>query len=97
MIETASAALREVGALAWSSSTELVVVGVLTRARQLLRVAVDGSSLQALNTAGLAPTRLAASAVGVVIVSGGHLYLSTQGAAFRLVQSDSAQSPAFPG
>jgi hypothetical protein len=90
-------ALREVGALAWSSSTELVVVGVLTRARQLLRVAVDGSSLQALNTAGLAPTRLAASAVGVVIVSGGHLYLSTQGAAFRLVQSDSAQSPAFPG
>jgi hypothetical protein len=90
-------ALRDVTDVAWSSDTELVVLGVLTRARQALRLAVDGSSLQALNTAGLAPTQLAASAVGVVVVSGGRLYLSAQGGAFRQVQADSSRAPVFPG
>ena len=88
--------LHGVSAVAWSSSTELVLLGVLTRARQLLRVSVDGSSLQAMNTAGLVPTEVAASAVGVVVVSGGKLFL-TQGAAFHQVQADRSRSPVFPG
>lgn len=88
--------LHGVSALAWSSSTDLVVLGYLNRARQVLRVAVDGSSLQALNTAGLVPTEVAASAVGVVVVSGSRLYLS-QGGSFHQVQSYASQAPVFPG
>lgn len=88
--------LHGVTALAWSSSTELVVLGVLTRARQVIRVSVDGSSLQALNTSGLAPTQVAASSVGVLVVSGGRLYLA-EGSSFHQVQADASQSPVFPG
>ncbi|HUR14738.1 MAG TPA: LpqB family beta-propeller domain-containing protein [Mycobacteriales bacterium] len=90
------ASLHDVRALCWSSSTELVVIGVLTRAPQVARVSVDGSSVQVLNTAGLAPTQVAASAAGVVLVSGGRLYRS-QGGPFRRVQADSARAPVFPG
>jgi hypothetical protein len=88
--------LHEVTALAWSDSTDLVVLGVLTRTRQVLRVSVDGSAVQALNTAGLAPTQVAASSAGVVVLSGRRLYLS-QGGPFHLVQADASQGPVFPG
>jgi hypothetical protein len=90
------AALHDATRVSWASSTDLVVLGVLTRSRQVLRVSVDGSSVQTLNTAGLAPTAVAASPVGVVLVSGGRLYLSA-GGAFRQVQTDAAADPVFPG
>lgn len=91
--------LRSVRQVVWASSTELVVLGTRTRAGQVLRVAVDGSAATTLNTAGLTPSEVAASPVGVVVASGGRLYLASgdDAAAFRLVQSDVSGAPAFPG
>jgi hypothetical protein len=82
--------------VAWASGTEVVALGVLTRSRQAVRVSVDGSSVQTLNTAGLTPTQLAASPAGVVLVSAARLFLST-GGTFQQVQTDAASAPAFPG
>jgi hypothetical protein len=90
------AALHNATRVAWSSSTELVVLGVLTRSRQVVRLSVDGSSLQTVNTSGLVPTEIAASPVGVVLLAGGRLYLSS-GGSFRQVQTDIASDPVFPG
>jgi hypothetical protein len=89
-------ALHAVRAVAWGSSTELTVLGVLTRSVQVVQVAVDGSSVDALNSAGLDPTGLSACPAGVVLVAGGRLYLST-GGAFRQVQGARSTAPAFPG
>jgi hypothetical protein len=88
--------LHDVTAMAWASSTELVVLGVLTRSTQVVRVAVDGSAFQAVSTAGLTPTQLAASPAGVVLVAGGRLYVST-GGAFEQVEGASASAPVYPG
>lgn len=90
--------LRDATRVTWASSTELVVLGTRTRTAQLLRVTVDGSSAQTLNTAGLTPTDVAAGPAGVLVVSGRRLYLSTAGA-FRLVQTETAsvQAVTFPG
>ncbi len=88
--------LHDATQVAWSSSTELMVLGVLTRSRQVLRISSDGSSVQTLNTAGLVATEVAASPAGVVLVSAGRLFLS-QGGAFRQVQTDASQAPVFPG
>jgi hypothetical protein len=88
--------LHAVSAVAWASTTELVVLGVRTRATQVVRVAVDGSSVQTLSTAGLVPTQLAASPTGVVLVVGGRLFVST-GAAFQRVDGGAASAPVFPG
>jgi hypothetical protein len=88
--------LHDVTAVAWGSTTELVVLGVLTRPAQVVRVAVDGSSVQTLTTAGLVPTPLSASPAGVVLVAAGRLYLST-GGAFRQVEATTPTAPVFPG
>jgi hypothetical protein len=91
-----AATLHDATRVSWASSTELVVLGILTRARQVVRVSVDGSSLQIVNTAGLAPTAVAASPAGVVLVAGGRLYLSSDGP-FHQVQTDAAKDPVYPG
>lgn len=88
--------VRQATQVVWASSTELVVLGARTRAAQLVRVSIDGSSAVTLNTAGLTPTQVAACPAGVVVVSGGRLYLDAQGG-FRQVQTDAALAPAFPG
>lgn len=88
--------LREGSQVVWESSTRLVVLSTGPRAAQLLRVTVDGSSVRTLNTAGLTPTAVAAAPVGVVVTSGGRLYLDAAGG-FRLVQTDASRAPAFPG
>lgn len=80
----------------WESGTELVVLGRLTRSVQVVRVAVDGSSSETLNTAGLVPTEIAASPGGVIVVSGQRLYLLTSGV-FRQVQPDAASAVVYPG
>lgn len=89
-------ALHGTVAVSWASSTELVALGVLTRSLQVLRIAVDGSAVSTMNSAGLDPTHVTASPEGVLVASSGRLYLST-GGAFRLVQSDASVAPAFPG
>jgi hypothetical protein len=89
-------ALHQASHVAWSASTELVVLGVLRRSVQVVQVAVDGSSSQVLNVAGLVPTQVAASPAGVLVVAGDRLYLST-GAEFRQVQNGTVTGPAYPG
>lgn len=107
-VEVASAGPRVVGLtlvlptlhdatrVAWSSSTELVVLGVVRRASQLLRVAVDGSSVLALSTAGLVASDVTASPAGLVLLAAGRLYESSTGA-FRAVQVGKPSAPAYPG
>lgn len=89
-------ALRSVRQATWASSTELCVLGSLNRPLQVVRVAVDGSATEVLDTVGLMPTAVAASPAGVVVLSGGRLFLST-GGAFRQAQPDRATAPAYPG
>ncbi len=80
--------------VAWASGTELVVVASLTRDAQVLRVAVDGSAVAALNSSGLVPVAVAASSAGVLVLSGDGLYAAS-GRGFNRVQSGGA--PIFPG
>jgi hypothetical protein len=86
--------LSKVRAVAWASGNELAVLGSLASGPQVLRLAVDGSSVVALNSAGLTPTSIAASAAGLVVSSGGALWAAS-GRGFTRVQPGSA--PAFPG
>lgn len=88
--------LREVAQVVWRSSTELVVLARRTRPDQVVRVSVDGSSVTTLSTAGLDPTAVAAGPGGVVVVSGGRLYLDRNGP-FRQQPGEPASAPAFPG
>jgi hypothetical protein len=78
----------------WSSGTELVVLGSLTGNPQVLRVAVDGSSVVALNSSGLSPVAVAACAAGLLVASGNDIYASA-GGGFNLVQTGG--SPVYPG
>lgn len=89
-------ALHEVRQVVWASSTQLCVLGSLNRPVQVVRVAVDGSTSEVLDTVGLAPTAVAASPLSVVVLSGGRLFLST-GGGFRQAQPDPASAPAYPG
>jgi len=89
-------ALHAATRVTWESGTGLVVIGVLNRSVQVARVAVDGSSVQVLNTAGLVPRGVTASPAGVVLATANGLFLST-GGAFRQVQVLAASAPAFPG
>jgi hypothetical protein len=89
-------ALHGASRVSWASSTELVVIGVLTRAVQVVRVSVDGSAVETLNTAGLVPQEVAASPAEVVLGTPSGLFLSA-GGAFRQVQPDAASAPVFPG
>ncbi len=89
-------ALHRVKDVTWAASTELVALGSLTRDDQVVRLAVDGSEASVLDIVGLRPTAVTASPVGVLVVSGGRLHLST-GGPFRQVQSDAASAPAYPG
>lgn len=88
--------LHDATRVTWASSTELVVLGVVRRASQLLRVAADGSSVLALSTAGLAASDVTASPAGLVLLAAGRLYESSNGA-FRPVQVGKPSAPAFPG
>jgi hypothetical protein len=78
----------------WSSGTELVVLGSLTGNSQVLRVAVDGSAVAALNSSGLSPVAVAASSTGLLVASGSSIYASA-GGGFNLVQTGG--SPVYPG
>ncbi len=80
--------------VAWSSGTELAVLGYLTRPNQVLQVAVDGSSVTTLNSSGLTPVSLAASSAGLVVGSGTALYQAS-GRGFVRVQAGGL--PVFPG
>jgi hypothetical protein len=82
--------------VAWESSTQLLLLSRLAVGTQLLRVAVDGSSVTTVSTAGLEPSALAASPAGIVVVSHGQLFAST-GGPVRRVESGRAAEPAFPG
>jgi hypothetical protein len=86
--------LSQVRSVAWVSGIELAVLGSLSNGPQVLRVAVDGSSVSALNSAGLTPGSVAASAAGLLVTSRGVLFTAA-GRGFTLVQAGSA--PAFPG
>ena len=89
-------ALHDVAKATWSSSGELVVLGSLTQARQVVRVGVDGSFASVVDTSGLQPSDLAASVSALALVSEGKLYVSSAGA-FRPVRAGAASGPAFPG
>jgi hypothetical protein len=78
----------------WSSGTELVVLGSLTGNSQVLRVAIDGSAVSALNSSGLSPVAVAASSAGLLVASGNSIYASA-GGGFNLVQTGG--SPVYPG
>ncbi|MGB8652007.1 MAG: LpqB family beta-propeller domain-containing protein [Mycobacteriales bacterium] len=82
-------------AVAWSASTELVVLGSLTRDAQAVRVSVDGSEVTALDTTGLRPVQVAASPAGVLVVSDGDLY-ALVGRRFTRVEIG-VSAPAYPG
>ncbi|MCW2600348.1 MAG: Lipoprotein LpqB, beta-propeller domain-like protein [Frankiales bacterium] len=86
--------LHSATGVAWSSGTELAVLGTLTRAAQVLQVAVDGSSVTVLNSSGLTPVAIAASSAGLLVASGDGIY-AVSGRGFTRVQSGS--SPDFPG
>lgn len=86
--------LSRVRGVAWASGTELAVLGSLTSGPQVLRMAVDGSSISALNSAGLSPVSVTASAAGLVVTSGGVLYAAS-GRGFTRIQAGTV--PAFPG
>lgn len=88
--------LSSVVQVVWGSSTELVAVGRRTRANQVVRMSVDGSSARTLNTAGLTPTAVAACPAGLVVASGDRLYLAAE-SGFRLAQTDASRAPVFPG
>lgn len=88
--------LHDVRAVSWGTGTDLVVLGSLARLVQVVRVAVDGSTVQTLNTAGLEPAGVTASPTGVVLVAAGRLYESS-GGAFRQVPGTRVTAPAFPG
>jgi hypothetical protein len=85
--------LSAVTAVAWSSATELAVLGTVNRPAQVLRVAVDGSSVTALSSSGLTPTTVAASPAGLIVESGTGLYLAGRG--FSRVQDGAL--PVYPG
>ncbi len=81
--------------VAWSSGTELVLVGhVAGSAAQLLRLAIDGSDLENLNTAARLPERVAASPAGVLFTSGGGVYAYTGRNPTRL---GTGSAPTYPG
>ena len=80
--------------VAWSSGTELAVLGQLARPNQVLLVAVDGSSVTTLNSSGLTPVSLAASSAGLVVGSRSALYQAS-GRGFVRVQT--GDLPVFPG
>jgi hypothetical protein len=88
--------LGRITQVTWQSGTQIVALGALTRSAQLVRVAVDGSSVVVLPTSGLVPTAVSAMPTGVLSVSRGRLFLST-GGPFELVQDGQASAPAFPG
>lgn len=85
--------LSAVTAVAWSSATELAVIGAVSRPAQVLRVAVDGSSVTVLSSSGLAPTTVAASPAGLLVAAGPGLYLAGRG--FGRIQAGSL--PVYPG
>jgi hypothetical protein len=95
-VEAIVPGLSRITQVSWQSGTQLLALGTLTRSAQLVRVAVDGSSVVVLPTSGLVPTAVSAVPSGVLSVSGGRLFLST-GGPFELVRQGQASAPAFPG
>ncbi len=80
--------------VAWTSGTELTLVGhVAGSASQLLRVAIDGSALENLNTAARLPEAVAASPAGVLFTSGGVVYSYTGRNPTRIVAGSVATYP----
>lgn len=88
--------VRQAIRVAWSTGTDIAVLGALSHAGQVMNVAIDGSSVVTLNTAGLSPTDLAASPTDLVLVSGGLLY-EARGSGFRKAQPEESSAPIFPG
>jgi hypothetical protein len=86
--------LRDVTRVVWSSGTELVALGNLTRPRQVLRLAVDGSSAVVVSSSGLLPVSVAAAGSSLVVGTEDGLYTAT-GSGFSNGVVGSA--PAFPG
>ncbi len=85
----------EVSDVDWVTGTELAVVGhVGGGAAQLLRLAVDGSGLENLNTAGRVPEHVSASPAGILFTSGGAVYAYTGRTPTRIA---SGSAPAYPG
>ena len=88
--------LTDVSVASWATSSEVVVLGRLTHPHQVVRLAVDGSRASVVDTSGLLPTDVSASAAGILVVSGTRLQLST-GGAFSRIDAARATAPAFPG
>lgn len=86
--------LRDVTRVAWVSGTELAVLGSSTPNTHVLRVAVDGSSVTAVNSSNLSPVSIAASSAGLLVGSGNNVY-AFAGRGFTKAQSGG--SPAYPG
>lgn len=80
-----------VTAVAWVSGTELAVLAVPF---QLLRVAIDGSVVDTVNTAGHVATSLAASPAGLLLVAQGVIYRLTGRAPVKVANGTAA---AYPG
>lgn len=84
-----------VQSLAWSTGTELVVAARTGAGpAQVLRVAVDGSVVTALNTGGLRPDEVAAAPGRVLFRSDGVLWLLDSRAPVRL---QGGTEPVYPG
>lgn len=86
--------LRDVTRVAWSSSTGLVVLGALTRPRQVLRMSADGSSTTVVNSSGLVPLTVAAAGSALVVGTKDGLYTAS-GSGFTAGVAGGA--PVFPG
>jgi len=81
--------------VAWSSGTQLAVLAVArTGQGQVLRVAVDGSAVDVVNSSGLTPTQVAASPAGLLVTSGGVLYSLAGRAPVKVTKGT---APAYPG
>lgn len=86
--------LTRVGRVAWASSIELVVIGALTRSPQVVRVAVDGSSVTPVNSSGIKPVGLAASPAGLLVTSGQGVY---EGSPRGFTQVQTGSAVGYPG
>jgi hypothetical protein len=82
-------------AVAWVSGTELALVDRSSSGQvQVQRLAVDGSAVETLNTARLAPTQISACFLGLLLTSGDLVYALSGRSPVRLT---AGSAPAYPG
>ncbi len=81
--------------VSWVSGTEVAVLGLTASGQsQVQRRTIDGSTVETLNSSGLLPRQLTASAAGLLLTSGNRLYRLAGRAPVALAPGT---APAYPG